>query len=107
MIEKKYSFKNVEEKLIERVIADEHIHLNHMILPKGDRLPEHYSNSNIYMVIVKGTMTIQLDEQESQNYQAGEILNIPYNVKMNVVNIHEPILEFFVFNVEHNQNYPK
>lgn len=107
MIEKKYSFKNVDEKLIERVIADEHIHLNHMILPKGDRLPEHYSNSNIYMVIVNGTMTIQLADQESQNYQSGEVLNIPYNIKMNVVNIHEPILEFFVFKSPNPDNYSK
>lgn len=40
--------------MIEKVIADENLHFNHiMILNKNEGLPEHFSNSNVYMIVVK------------------------------------------------------
>lgn len=105
MLEKIYQFTKPEEKLIEKIIDDENVVLNHMILTKDTGLPEHYSNSNVYMVIIRGTMTIQLDEQEAHRYQSGQILNIPYNVKMNVKNLDDDILEFFVVKAPNPKDY--
>jgi|Deesub1362A_J573_1020465.scaffolds.fasta_scaffold03404_2 quercetin dioxygenase-like cupin family protein len=67
-----------------------------MILTKDTGLPEHYSNSNVYMIITKGTMTISLNDGIPKEYGGGNILNIPFNTKMNVKNLHDEILEFFV-----------
>ena len=64
MLEKKYVYSLADDKIIERIVDDENIHLNHMVLVKGTGLPEHYSNSNVYMIIVRGEMTLQLNEQE-------------------------------------------
>ena len=105
MLEKTYKFTKPEEKLIEKIIDDENVVLNHMILTKDTGLPEHYSNSNVYMIIIRGTMTIQLDEQEPHRYPSGEILNIPYNVKMNVKNFDDDILEFFVVKSPNPKDY--
>lgn len=105
MLEKVYDFKKTSKKTIERIIDDNNVALNHMILTKGTGLPEHYSNSNVYMIIINGTMTIKLDEQEPQKYSAGNILNIPYNTKMNVNNFHDDILEFFVVKSPNPRNY--
>lgn len=105
MLEKIYQFTKPEEKCIEKIIDDENVVLNHMILTKDTGLPEHYSNSNVYMVIIRGTMTIQLDEQEAHRYQSGQILNIPYNVKMNVKNLDDDILEFFVVKSPNPKDY--
>lgn len=96
MKEKSYNFKNSNEKIIEKIIDDDNLLLNHMILTKGTGLPEHFSNSNVYMIIIKGTMSIRLDEQEEKKYSQGNIINIPYNTKMNVNNYEDEILEFFV-----------
>ncbi len=105
MIETKYSYQLTDDKAIERIINDDHINLNHMVLPQGAALPEHYSNSNVYMVIVRGTMSIRLDDQELHEYTVGDILNIPYHIKMNVENRHEPVLEFFVFKSPNPKDY--
>jgi quercetin dioxygenase-like cupin family protein len=105
MLEKNYKFAKTNEKLIERIIDDENIHLNHMVLVKGTGLPEHYSNSNVYMVIIRGTMSIQLNDQETKIYETGDILNIPYNTKMNVNNNHEEVLEFFVVKAPNPKDY--
>ena len=40
------------KKLLMRIVADENVNINHMILGNGECLPEHYSNSNVYMSVV-------------------------------------------------------
>jgi quercetin dioxygenase-like cupin family protein len=105
MIEKNYKYSILDEKIIEKIVDDENIHLNHMILVKNTGLPEHYSNSNVYMIIVRGTMTIKLNNQEPLDYATGDILNIPYNTKMNVNNLYDEILEFFVVKAPNPKDY--
>lgn len=105
MLEKKYVYTLAKDKIVERIVDDENIHLNHMILTQGTALPEHYSNSNVYMIIIQGTMTLQLNEQGPHQYGQGDILNIPYHTKMNVQNQHEKVLEFFVVKSPNPVNY--
>lgn len=107
MIETIYNYKSSESKLIERIVDDENINLNHIVLAKGECLPEHYSNSNVYLLIVKGIMSIKLAEQEMQKYAFPKIVNVPFNVKMNICNSDEDILEFFVVKSPNPKNYEK
>ncbi|MGI6703986.1 MAG: cupin domain-containing protein [Clostridia bacterium] len=96
MLEKKYDYSIVDEKLIERIVNDDNVEINHMVLAKDTGLPVHYSNSNVYMIIVRGRMTISLDDGAPNEYQEGNILNIPFRTKMNVTNKYDEVLEFFV-----------
>lgn len=96
MIEKNFKYSIEDEKAIEKIINDENLHLNHMVLNKDEALPEHYSNSNVYMIVIRGTLSLQLDQQEAHEYLRGDILNIPYNTKMNVGNKNDDTLEIFV-----------
>ncbi len=105
MIEKIYDFSTQDNKKIEKTIDDENLVINHMILPMNESLPEHYSNANVYMIIARGTMSLKLNEQEPHRYAHGEIINIPYNTKMNVANADENILEFFVVKTPNPKNY--
>jgi quercetin dioxygenase-like cupin family protein len=96
MVEKAYPFRLGEEKVIERILDEKAIGINHMILPPGDRLPEHYSNAPVYMVVARGQITLQLNEQDKHSYEAGNIITIPHNTKMNVINESDLVTELFV-----------
>lgn len=96
MVEKQFVYTQAETKIIERIISDENLDINHMILLKSQALPEHFSNSNVYMIVVRGTVTLRLDEQEEHSYPQGSIITIPYQTKMNVSNQLDETLEFFV-----------
>jgi quercetin dioxygenase-like cupin family protein len=96
MIETKYTFSRPETKVIERIIDEEAVAIMHMILPQGDRLPEHDANAHVKMIVAQGTITLQLGEQEGHDYTAGSILAIPYMTHMNVINTHEETVELFV-----------
>lgn len=96
MIEKTYNFTRTAEKLIEKIVADDNLAINHMVLNQGQDLPEHFSNSNVYMIVIRSIITPQLAEPPAHSYPAGTTINIPYNVKMNVSNQAQETLEFFV-----------
>src|SRR5665648_7856 len=96
MIETNYEFKTSDTKLVEKIVDDDNIHLNHIILAKNQNMPEHFSNSNVYLIIVQGEMQLTLGSQKSQDYPHGSIVNVPYNTKMLIKNENSQLMEFFV-----------
>lgn len=96
MIEQVFNFSTGDEKAVERVLFDENIHYLHMVFNQGEGLPEHYSNSNVYMTVIRGTLSIGLNEQDIHEYGAGTLLKIPVNTKMNVKNLGSATLELIV-----------
>lgn len=96
MIEQVFSMAQNDTPVIEKVITDENVNFNHMILAKDGGLPEHFSNSNVYMTVIRGLLSIGLDEQEIHEYPMGTVLKIPKGIKMNVRNRHDGILELLV-----------
>jgi len=96
MVEKIYNFPTNNKKAIEKVIMDDNINYIHMVFGKGEGLPEHFANSNVYMTVVRGKLSIGLNEQEIHEYDEGTVLKIPIDTKMNVKNLHENTLELIV-----------
>ncbi|MFA6941195.1 MAG: cupin domain-containing protein [Clostridiaceae bacterium] len=96
MVEKVYNMTFGDTKKVEMLISDENVNYIHMIFNKGEGLPEHFSNSNVYMTVISGTLSIGLDEQEIHQYKKGSILKIPFKTKMNVGNKHDEVLELIV-----------
>lgn len=96
MVEQVFAFAQGEGKTVEKLIFDGNVHYLHMILPQNEGLPLHYSNSNVYMTVLRGTLSIALDDQEVHVYQAGTLLKIPVHTKMNVKNLNPDPLELTV-----------
>lgn len=96
MIERIYKLSQTNEKIIEKVIFDENIHYLHMVFNKEEGLPLHLSNSNVYMTVVRGKLSIGLNEQEIHEYESGTLLKIPFQTKMNVRNLHDETLELII-----------
>lgn len=96
MIEQIFTLTQGNEKVVEKVIQDENVHYIHMVFNENEGLPEHFSNSTVYMTVVRGNLSIVLDEQEIHCYSEGTVLKIPFNTKMNVNNRDKDVLELIV-----------
>ena len=96
MIEKVFNFSTGNDKAVERVVFDENVHYLHMVFNQGEGLPEHFSNSNVYMTVVRGSLSIGLGDQDIHEYPKGTLLKIPFNTKMNVKNLRDETLELIV-----------
>ena len=96
MIEQVYKMVLGDKKAVEKIIFDDNVHYLHMVFNENEGLPEHYSNSTVYMTVLRGMLSIQLDEQDNHEYEAGTVLKIPFKTKMNVHNLHSNTLELIV-----------
>jgi quercetin dioxygenase-like cupin family protein len=96
MVEQIFKLSKGNDKAVERIIFDENVHYLHMVFNKSEGLPEYFSNSNVYMTIVRGILSIGLDEQDIHEYESGTLLKIPFQTKMNVKNLHDETLELIV-----------
>jgi len=96
MIEEVFTISVTDDRAIEKVIFDDNVQYIHMVFNKGEGLPEHFSNSNVYMTVIRGKLSIGLDDQEVHDYSKGTVLKIPFNTKMNVNNIDEAVLELII-----------
>lgn len=96
MVEQVFELSKGNETVIEKVVFDENVHYLHMVLNKEDGLPEHFSNSNVYMTVVRGKLSINLDDQEMHEYEAGTLLKIPFQTKMHVRNLNEETVELII-----------
>lgn len=99
MIEKVHRFAKGNDKVVEKLIMEDDVNIIHMILSKGDGLPEHYANAYVQMIVMRGYLTIQLDDQVAHKYESGTILQIPFKTKMNVSNQDDETLELMVVKV--------
>jgi quercetin dioxygenase-like cupin family protein len=96
MIEKIFTISDSNIPVTEAVIKDDNINFMHMVFEEGGVLKTHYSNANLYMTVVKGTLSISLDDGEYRKYEKNTVLNIPFKTKMNVQNHDKDILELYV-----------
>jgi quercetin dioxygenase-like cupin family protein len=96
MIETVFKLYQGNDKIIEKVVFDENLNYIHAVFNMGEGLPEHDSNSNVYMTVLRGSLSILLGEQETHDYGPGTLLKIPVGTKMNVKNLHQEPLELII-----------
>lgn len=96
MVEQVFTMTVGNEKTVERVIQDENLHYMHMILGKDEGLPVHNANSNVYMTVLRGTLSIDLDDRGVRTYAPGTVLKVPFRTKMDIRNLHDTVLEITV-----------
>jgi len=105
MIEKSIPFTIPTMKVIEQLVGNDEVMINHIALGKGDVVPIHYSDSNVYLIVVQGTITFIFDEQEAHHHKRGSIVQVPFHTKMDIRNTHDELGEFFIIKAPHPRNY--
>lgn len=99
MIEKNFSFTRTDEKIVELIVDEDRVAINHMVLPQGEALPEHKANAHVHLIVVRGLLTLKLAGRMAQKYPAGSIIALPYGIRMHPQNRDDRVLEFFVIKV--------
>lgn len=99
MNEQAYLLTQGTEKKIDKLVMKQNGQYIHMTFPKGEGLPPHMCNAELFMTVIRGTLSLGLNDQEVITYSAKTMINIPYQTKMNVRNEHDDILELIVIKI--------
>lgn len=111
MIEKPYPYRPAspeepEHTLMEKVIDDDRILINHIVVPPHEAVPRHVSNSWVHQIVVRGTLTLSLEDDPPRDHPAGTIVAVPFNTTMEITNRGTELLEFIVAKAPNPRDMP-
>ncbi len=106
MIEKPYKYTQTDAFMMEKIVDDERVNINHIVLAPGEAAPSHVSNSHIHQIIVRGTLSLSLEDGAFNHYPSGSMVAVPFNQKMVIQNQGVETLEFFVVKAPNPRDMP-
>ena len=71
----------------------------------GNVFPKHPTDAVVYALIVRGELSLQLENRKRHVYRKGQLVNIPKGIESELGNLGEEILELFV--VKYDYDEPK
>lgn len=99
MIEKKYELYQGDDFKIEKLVMNKPGQYIHMVFPKGKGLPIHKSNAELFMTVVRGALSLKLNNQDTEIIKSGTMVNIPIDTLMNVSNQNDETCELIVVKI--------
>lgn len=106
MMEKEYRFTVSDSGMTEKVVDDERVAINHIVVAPGGSVPVHVTNSHVHQIVVRGVLSLSLEDGPIHDHPRGSIIAIPFNRKMSVRNRGEEPLELFVVKAPNPRSMP-
>jgi quercetin dioxygenase-like cupin family protein len=107
MIEKTYAFAKTDAQTMEKIVDDERVNINHIVVEPGKSVVTHVSNSYVHQIVLRGTLSLSLEDGAFNHYPAGTIIAVPFNQKMSIQNQGTETLEFFVVKAPNPRDMPQ
>ncbi|HHU17823.1 MAG: cupin domain-containing protein [Anaerovoracaceae bacterium] len=101
-MEKVYQYTITDQEIFENVFKHEKLLMNHVILPPGKVFPKHPTDAIVYILIIKGQLSAEIENNTLKTYRAGQLVNIPKGVSTQLSNRGNESLELFVVKYEYD-----
>ena len=96
MIETTYSYNTADKTSIERLVNTAGVVINHLGLAAKEAVNPHVTPDHAHMIVVRGDLSIKLNDQDAHTYGEGSIIGIPAGTLMAIANNGEEALHLFV-----------
>lgn len=109
MLEQVFRFQRTDQQVVEKVVdcsETRRLLITHGVLPPGQATPHHKTNAEVHLIIVRGTLALQLADQNVHTYEAGSIVAVPFGAMMEIRSGGPDCLEFFAIKAPHPDAYP-
>ncbi len=101
-MEKVYQYTITDQELMENVFKDEKLLMNHVIVPAGKVFPKHPTDAIVYALIIRGELSVTIEDNALKTYRAGQLVNIPKGANTELGNRGDEPLELFVVKHEYD-----
>ncbi|HAF59560.1 MAG: cupin domain-containing protein [Clostridiales Family XIII bacterium] len=99
---KVYPYTITDQEIFENVFKDEKLLMNHVIVPPGKVFPKHPTDAIVYILIVRGELSLAVENSEPETFKVGQLANIPKGVISELGNKSNELLELFVVKHEYD-----
>ena len=80
---KVYPYTITDQEIFENVFKDEKLLMNHVIVPPGKVFPKHPTDAIVYILIVRGELSLAVENSEPETFKVGQLANIPKGSYLN------------------------
>jgi len=95
-LEKVYLFTQTDSEVFENIFNTGNLLMNHAVIPVGKVFPKHQTDADVYALIVRGALSVAIEEQEPKTYGAGRVLYMPKGTLAELGNRSNELVELFV-----------
>ena len=85
-----------KEDIFENLIKKDSLTINHVVVPPGKIFPAHMTESEVYIIITTGTLTVNLNSQPDHSYCKNNMVSIPKGVMSGISNEGDVPTELYV-----------
>lgn len=98
---KTHQMTMTDEKLFENLVDCDEVMINHVVVPAGDGFAGHPTDSNVFIQVRRGEITLTFADGSSQCFGAGQMVEIPYRTYSKIDNRGGGPLELVVTKAPH------
>lgn len=84
------------EEVFEHLIKEDNFEYNHVVIKSGFHFPAHPTDANVIITIVKGILSVKIEDQETKDFHVGQVLTVDRGVISVLGNNQEKPCELFV-----------
>ena len=84
------------DDIFEHIVKEDDFEFNHVIIKPGFSFPKHPRDAFVIITVVKGVLSVNLEDEEGLNFQKGAVVKIPQGVLSTLSNQQDEKCELFV-----------
>ncbi len=101
-MEKVYQYTITDQEIFENIFKDARLLMNHVVVPPGKVFPQHPTDAIVYALIIRGELSVAVENNAAKTFRVGQLVNIPKGVNTELGNRGGEPLELFVVKHEYD-----
>lgn len=105
-MEKVYQYTITDQEIFENVFKDEKLLMNHVAVPPGKVFPKHPTDAIVHALIMRGELSVAIENNALKKFKAGQLVNIPKGVNTKLGNRGDEPVKLFAVKYEYEKQGP-
>lgn len=102
-----YAYTLTDQETLENVFDRGDCLMNHVIMPPGKVFPKHPTDAHVYITVLRGELTIVLEDEAPIQLKRGQVGNVPKGVMSSLSNVTDDVVELIVLKLMHDLDITK
>lgn len=95
-----FPYTKTKTAIFENIFKLDNVLLNHAVIEPGQVFPKHPTDAEVYAIVLKGTLSIAIEEGVAQKYAEGQVVHIPNGLESELGNQSDELVELFIIKTD-------
>ena len=97
---KLFNYQLTDKEIIENIFDNETYLMNHVVMPRGKTFPKHPTDSEVTIIVLRGTLSAGANDDQPVLVKRGQVLQVEKGTESLLFNAGEDSVELIVLKVK-------